>query len=190
MKNILSLKDLGRGRDCIIIGGGHSLVSIIWELLPKDIYIIATNTHYYKLADMIIYYDKDINQFYTENEPKPYQLLLGFRHSTKLDNTNKNCTHYYNYGNMVFGDSGYHALQFADQLFNFNNIYLAGYDYTTRGESYHHNEDKSDPEKMKRFKTWSIGKVLDKYNDIPWKNNIYNCNKDSELKTFKFKLPY
>jgi hypothetical protein len=190
VKSIKSLRGLGRGRKCLIIGGGVSLSELEFSLLPSDIYIISINNHCYKMADMIIYYDKDMREFHLENEPKPFQLLLGFRHSTKLDHTSKNCTHYYSYENMIFGDSGFHALQFADSIFNFKEIYLAGYDYYTTGRTYHHNEDVSDPDKMYRFNTWSIGKVLDKYSDIEWKNKIYNCNKLSKLTEFNYKLPY
>ena len=91
---------------------------------------------------------------------------------------------------MVFGDTGFHALQFADRIFNFSEIYIVGLDYMTHGNSYHFDEEESDPEKVKKFKEWSIDVVLDRYNDIQWRNNIYNCNKKSKLSLFPYGLPY
>lgn len=190
MKSVQTLKDIGRNRDCIIIGGGNSLNYLDLEKLPDDMYIISINNHYPELSDMIIYYDKDMQLELSKRILKPNQLLLGFKHSTKLDHTNVNCTHYYDYKDMIFGDSGFHAVQFADLIFNFKNIYLAGYDYQIKGSSYHHNEIESDHIKLARFQKWSIGKVLSKYKLMTWKNNIYNCYADSSLKVFKHKLPY
>ena len=190
MNHINTLKDLGRGRKCLIVGGGQSLNGFDWFSIPKDTYIICTNNHEIDYADMIIYYDKDMKEYYTNNNIKPFQLLLSFRHKKTLDYTCSNTTHYYTYDDMVFGDSGYHALQFADKIFNFKEIYLIGFDYTIKGGSYHHDEDISDPKKLERFKTWSIGRVLKQYTDTKWKNKIYNCNKYSAIDIFNYKLPH
>ena len=190
MNHINKLKDIGRDRSCLIIGGGHSVNDIDWSRIPDSMYIIGINGHYSYMADMIIYYDKDMQEYYRTRKLKPNQLLIGFKHRNSLDHTNDNCTHYYSYDDMVFGDSGFHALQFADGIFNFKDIYLTGFDYSTEGNSYHYNETESDPIKLDRFKKWSVGKVLAKYGDISWLHSVYNCNKKSKLEIFNFSLPY
>ena len=53
-----------------------------------------------------------------------------------------------------------------------------------------YDEDVSDEKKIKGFVRTSIKHVLPKYDTISWSNNIYNCNKESNLKRFKYKLPY
>ena len=91
------------------------------------------------------------------------------------------------YNDMVFGDTGFHSLQFADKIFNFSEIYLAGFDYYVCEKTYHHNESVSDEDKMNRFKNWSIGKVLCKYKEVEWSNKIYNLNKKSSIDIFPYK---
>jgi len=190
MRNIKTLRDIGKDRNCLIIGGGHSVNNLELSAIPRNMYVIVTNNHMLPHANMIVYYDKDMRDYFNKTKIMPNQLLVGFKHSDKIDHTSNNCTHYFNYESMVFGDSGFHALQFADQVFGFNNIYLSGYDYSVKGDSYHYNEDKSNKTKQDRFITWSIGKVLNQYNDIEWKNNIFNCNRNSALDIFKYGLPY
>jgi len=193
LKPLSTLRDLGRGRTCLIIGGGHSVNKIDFDKIPKDVYIISTNNHKYKMADMIVYYDKDMNEYFRNKILKPNQLLVGFQHSKKLNHTTDNCTHFYTYQDMIFGDTGYHCLQFADKIFRFDKIYLTGFDYTVSGDSYHYDEDVSDKKKLKTFKKWSIGKVLLRYNDVTWTNEIYNCNKvarKTDFDYFGYDLPY
>jgi len=188
MNHITELYNFGQGQDCLIIGGGCSLNDIDWQYIPDDLYVIATNNHCTHRADMIIYYDKDIRDHFNSVGIDGTQTLIGFKHKESLDHTCGRCDYYYTYNDMVFGDTGFHALQFADKIFNFNNIYLAGYDYYTEGVTYHANEVVSDEDKIDRFKKWSIGKVLDKYSTIAWKNNIFNLNPDSMLDVFNFSV--
>jgi hypothetical protein len=182
---------MGNGKRCLIIGGGHSLNEFEWSKLPNDLYIIATNCHMRGIANMIVYYDKDVNKYYKDKptEAPDGTLLVGFKH-----NSNKHvcerCDYYYNYNDILFGDSGFHCLQFADRIFNFNDIYLIGFDYYTLDASYHWNEKESETQAMVRFKTHSINKVRLMYNDFSWANNIYNCSEKSKLKTFTYGLPW
>ena len=182
MTHISQLQDIGLGKRCLIVGGGHSVRSINIDDYP-DCTIIGTNNHKHEQADIIVYFDKDINEYYDITEITPDQKLIGFKHK-QLDNTCSQCTHYYNYDDIVFGDTGFHTLQFADKIFNFSEIYLIGYDYSVFGNSYHHNETVSDIAKQDKFVNWSIGKVIDKYSEMEWDNKIVNLNPSSNLNIF------
>jgi hypothetical protein len=144
------------------------------------------------MADVIVYYDKDIRDYFEKHDISDETMLIGFRKEKghKLDYTCSKCTHYYHYQDMIFGDTGFHAVQFADRIFNFDQIYLIGLDYATNGKSYHHDEDESDPEALSKFQRWSVDIVLGRYKNIQWKHKIYNCSKESALEMFEYGLPY
>jgi hypothetical protein len=193
MKHISELLGIGEGKKCLIVGGGPSLNTFEWDKL-EDTYIICINDHFPQLADMIVYYDKDMRDYFKEYTIPDRTLLMGFRKNKddvcSIDHTCERCDYYYTYMDMEYGDSGYHTLQFADHILNFSEIYLIGLDYTTDGRSYHYNETESDPEKLEKFQKWSIEIVLKKYFNMDWTNDIYNCSRNSALDIFEYKLPW
>jgi hypothetical protein len=190
MKHISELSGLGEGQRCIIVGGGASVNTLEWEKLD-DIYVICTNDHYSQMANMIIYYDKDMKEHFENHDIADNTVLIGFKHrENSINHTCERCDFFYNYSDMVFGDTGFHTLQFADKIFNFDDIYLVGLDYNHNGQSYHYDESVSDPEKLKKFEMWSIDIVLGKYKNMTWNHNIYNCSNTSALDMFKYAKPY
>ena len=116
MKHISCLRDLGRNRTCVIIGGGESVNNFDFGML-SDQYIISLNNHMNQLADMIIYYDKTMKSYFNDHHIADRTFLVGFKHRESIDYTVDRCDYYYNYNDMVFGDSGFHALQFANNTF-------------------------------------------------------------------------
>lgn len=189
MEHINVLRGFGKGKRCLIIGGGHSLNEFGWTFLPSDFYIISINDHLNQMADMIIYYDRIMKKYFNVHHISPRTKLVGFKNNS-IDHTVPRCDYFYTYRDIEFGDSGYHALQMADGVLDFSEIFLVGYDYKVRGLSYHHNETVSDEKLMRKFTGHSIGRVLPKYSERKWQNQIFNCYKDSGLKKFKYKLPY
>jgi hypothetical protein len=189
MEHINTLLGFGKGKKCLIVGGGHSLNEFKFGFVHKDIYFICLNDHYSQMADMIIYYDRKMKKYFDKHFVSKGTKLVGFKNNT-IDHTVDRCDYFYTYKDIEFGDSGYHALQMADKIFDFSDIYLIGYDYKTRDKSYHYNEKVSDERLMRKFTGHSIGRVLPMYSKYKWQNRIYNCSKDSNLKLFKHKLPY
>jgi hypothetical protein len=193
MEHVSALANYGKGRRCLIVGGGHSLNEFRWDILPNNIYIICINNHLSQMADMIFYYDKGMKNYFMKHTIGDDTILIAHRKSedSTINSTIPRCNYYYNTINDVeFGDSGYMVLQLVDKVFKFEDVFLIGYDYKVKDRSYHHNETVSDEKKINGFVRTSIERVLPKYDTISWSNNIYNCNKDSNLKTFKYKLPY
>jgi hypothetical protein len=189
MKHINELKDIGKDKDCLIIGGGHSVNDFDFEKIPNDLYIISINNHMCQMANMIIYYDIDMMEYFDKHCIADNTILVGFQHD-KINHLCDKCSYYYTYDDIDFGDSGFHVLHFADKIFNFKKTYLIGYDYQVKGKSYHYDEELSDSTKQKNFICRSIDVVLPVYKTTKYNNKIYNCSKDSALKVFKCKLPY
>jgi hypothetical protein len=145
------------------------------------------------MANMIFYYDKAMKEYFMKHTISDNTKLVGFQKSPEstVNTTMDRCNYHYNTTSDVeYGDSGYMSLQLVDKVFNFNDIFLIGYDYKVKNNSYHHNETVSDDKKINGFVRTSIERVLPRYDTISWSNNIYNCNKDSNLKKFEYKLPY
>lgn len=184
----MSLRDMGKKLKCIIIGGGLSVLSFDFDRDLKDYYIICCNNHLNQMANMIIYYDSKFKEYFKTHFISRNTLLIGFKHKG-IDYTSERCDYYYTYNDIEFGDTGFHALQFADKVFNFKEIYLIGYDYYLEGKKYHVNDELDKKEDIAKFVTWSIGNVLSKYATYKWNNKIYNCNERSRIQKFKYKLP-
>ena len=190
MEHISKLKNIGVGKKCLLIGGGNSLNDFDWSKITEKYTVISTNAHLINLyADIAIYYDRTMQTYFMSHKIDDNITLIGFKNNT-IDYTCERCNYYYQYDDILFGDTGFHALQFADKIFAFDTIYLVGYDYKVIGATYHHDEIVSDPDKMRKFKTWSSGEVIKKYDEITWTKSIYNCSSVSSLKQFSFKLPY
>lgn len=187
MKHISDLLDIGKDKRCLIVGGGHSVNEIDFDEIPDDVVIIGTNRHKKDYADIIIYYDRDVMKYYRE-ECVPAEYMIGFKKSVRVDNTCPQCTHYYDLEQLgKCYDTGFHALFYADKVFNFTEIYLIGYDYKTTDKSYHYDEQKSDDYKMSCFKKHSIRVVLPEYKKEIWRNKIYNMTKNTDLRVFSYK---
>lgn len=184
MKHISDLADSGFAKRCLLVGGGHSINDFNFNDV-EDTVVICANSHKKEIADIIFYFDKNVNDYYIEHgdELSRHTILVGYINKG-IKNVCERCDYCYNYSDIVFGDTGFHMLQFADKLFNFSEIYLIGYDYTATHKSYHWNEEESHPKKMADFLKHSEN-VLPKYREIQWNNQIFNLSKDSRLDMFE-----
>lgn len=183
MKTVHELRDIGIGQRALIIGGGHSVNEIDFSTIPQDVTVFEINYPRINIPiDYSFYYDADIKQFWNDNKDKyPGRQIIGFiTHKGVSDFT-------YRFSDIVFGDSGFHCLQLCDSLFNFSEIFLIGYDYRVMGDSYHHNEKQSDPDKIMRFTKWSIGNVKEKYKLVKWRNEIHHLTENTDLNIFSKK---
>ena len=65
MKHINELMNFGFNKKCLLIGGGLSVMDINLSKIDRSIYTIACNKATFD-TDMIVYYDKDINEYYKQ----------------------------------------------------------------------------------------------------------------------------
>lgn len=199
MEHISVLQGFGKGKKCLIVGGGLSVRDFRFDLI-NGIYVICLNNHMSQLANMIIYSDTEMKKYFEKHVIGDDTVLVGYKYikpnGSEIDRTCERVNYYYGHQDIDFGDTGYHALQIVDRVFNFNKIYLTGYDYYIGDKTYHHDEDISDFNKIKKFIKHSIGiglksnSVLDKYSGLKLKNKVYNCNKKSAIKCFSYGVPY
>lgn len=188
MNHINELKGIGVGRKCLLIGNGFSADpnNFPWNRLG-DVYKIGMNKTDIDKVDMIVYYDRDMAEYYTENELPERIKLVGYKHRA-IDRTCPRCNYYYTKDDILFGDTGFHLLQMADRIFQFDEINLVGYDYNFDPDTYHWNEKDSDRQKLVRFAKHAI-RVVQRYYKVYWKHKVYNLGRKdlSALEAFEYK---
>ena len=184
-KSVTELTGIGTGKKCIIYGGGTSLDDFPKADFP-DYVKISTNQHRWEQADIIVYYDPDIQEFYTTKQLKPNVKLIGFHVNEACTRLAPTCTHHYGLDDAGLGDTGYITMQLADRIFNFSTIYLAGFDYYTVGGIYHESETPGGD--CSKFERMSINVVLPLYHKYKPTNVIYKCNSKSLL-PFQYGTP-
>jgi hypothetical protein len=183
--SVRELQNIGVGKKCIIYGGGTSL-----DDFPKheyrDCVKISTNQHRWEQADIIVYYDPDLQAFYSDKTLRDGVKLIGFYVNSGCDRLCKTCTHHYGLDDAMRGDTGFITMQLADRIFNFSVIYLAGFDYYTVGGRHH--ESRTPGGDCAKFEKMSIGVVLPLYHKYTPHNSIFKCNEKSPL-PFEHRMP-
>lgn len=138
--------------ECLIVGNGlsaeHFNVGPFREFC--DIWSCNEALDY---ADLWVYYDKNMQEYFRDFD-KGHGGLCGYRYK-KIDHTSPNCDYYYGHDDIVFGDTGFHSLQFADKM-GYKKIYLIGIDYTCDLDRYHYKDRVSDADNLFRFLKASI----------------------------------
>jgi hypothetical protein len=166
------LSGIGTGKRCVIIGGGESKNHFDIAHLDYSFDIISCNLHGIDRCRMMIFHDKEIADAIPRIQILP-EYIIGSKQNVTLG-----CTHEYLASDITtgadvdFGDTGYHALQMADRIFNYSEIYLVGFDYITGEYSYHWDELMSNERKLSDFRKHSIGVVLPKFKAYQPKNKV------------------
>ncbi len=167
MKHISELKDYGKGKTALLIGGGPSAANI-----PDmgDIRINANYPYHGKPVDFMCYYDETLRG---QTKDLDYTFkVIGFRRSVpkpQITFTPK-CDYWAQiHEDVKFVDSGHHCLQIATRWMNFDKIYLIGYDYTHQEGEVHYYKPDDDFDYMARYEAYLFTKALRK-----WK--YPNCN--------------
>lgn len=204
------ISDIPKQGDCLIIANGRSSEKIKWERLRKDLTIIGINRNSYEIkVDYIIYFDSKIYG----HDPKEYYKYI--HKDIKLigskENVTERCNYYYTFNDIVFSDSGSHAIQIMK---GFDNIYLLGYDYDRDKKKHYYDDINLTDNECYYCDMWlnrSIHKYYKPYckctNEVLFnmsrdKRGVYNCkckeknifgrnifnlNSESKLKIFPYK---
>ena len=215
MKHITELKNGGRDRQCLIVGGGHSVADFPFFRLPHNITVIGLNYHDpvfiihnadFKL-DYVIYIDNDFKQImgqtgYPDNI-RGNAKLIGYKSKRKheINKISDRCNYYYDDETIdINGIQSvlYYALQIANDIMRFDKIFLIGIDNKfVSGES-HYWHDKI----LGNTKTMEITpqqkQLMSKHMHMTYKlfarktnyNNVYNCNPDSNVDCWPYGVPW
>ncbi len=182
MKSIRDLHGKGVGKKCMIVGGGHSAKG--WLDNTEDMFVISCNAHAIDYCHLVIFHDqragdKIAGHILPEICVTSHLLAERYKwiiHVYKASDTIADST-----ADIDFGDTGFHAIQIADRIMNFDEIHLYGLDYYVRGDSYHFDEENSDKVLLDKFVEHSIGRVapkINRYNNI---SKIYTASDSGML---------
>lgn len=182
MKHIKELQGIGKGKKCLLAGNGISAEKYNYSDFQGD--IIGMNKTPVK-CKYLVYYDNKMKDYYASVKIDNDIMLIGYNHKN-INYLCDRCNYYYTYDDIVFGDTGFHVLQFADSIFEYDEIYLIGYDYECNLTRHHFTEETTELKEIFYFLKWSIH-VIQRYYQYQWKHRIYNLNERSALKAFPFK---
>lgn len=130
MTHISDLRGIGIGKTALLIGGGPSSANI-----PKigDIRINCNFPFHGERVDYVVYYD-EIVESQIRDYPKNYKSI-GFEKLGQKPNADYYATIH---EDIDFLDTGFHTLQIATKIMQFDQIFLIGYDYKRINDKQHY----------------------------------------------------
>ena len=204
MDSVLALKDIGVGKDVLIIAGGTSVKNFRFDKL-KDVLYFGVNFQFLNLTDYGQYVKLDY-QLYTDKAFSDLSINMDFG-NTKLighkpirpNDSNllsKKADYWFNKTIIkTERDSCYYAIEICHDIMNFDNIYIIGLDayknwhfhywldeFVMNDISYSLQENQKKMIEKVQFK-----KMLKYYKELKDYKNVYNLNPNSKIKVFPFK---
>lgn len=209
MKSVRMLKDVGIGKDCLIIGGGMSVKDFDFSKLP-DMKIMCINNAVPEgmKIDYLVYRDCCFIDVLKAMDLGNVKNIICFRSSFFNKGLNFQGEVYgYTHSDLsqkiVIKDSdntGIKGLVIAKQIMNFDKIYLIGFDFNTlmvdgKKQSHFYGDEVGHGKKyyeqnhlnshLKR-----LPQMIEEFNRIRDTKNIFNCNKHSALTLFQHAMPF
>lgn len=194
---ISALKDVGKGKESLIIGGGESVKDFDFSRVPEMIRIVVNDTvHLNTRVDFNIYRDLSYKERLIK---RGRRLLKGVKIIGHTNHLVPWADYQYDWNaiGINFIHTGADAVFIADRIMGFKRVYLIGFDYTSKGKAVHYygNDDpKSDYYKSERdrriFRRALFKNGLKDFDRVDWNGHIYNCSKISKLTKFEHKLPW
>lgn len=200
MQWIETLKDIGKGNKCLIIGGGLSVQDFDFNKVPEAYGRICVNNAFVDgvRIDYLVYNDNSAVRLL-----KKIKLPEGVKVIGEANNPCPLADYYFR--NESFNcesrdNTGLKAIMIAKNLMNFDEIYLIGFDFHTKEingkkQSHFYGDEYGEHKKYPEFQQVQdhfnhLPKMLAQFDRFPDMDNIYNCYKESSLKKFPYKLLY
>lgn len=201
MQRITQLENIGSGMDCIVIGGGMSALEIDYEKCKHcDKIVVNDNIPKNVSPDYIVYNDINFISALRSKELYKKAVIISY--------VNAQCeeVHYtyrlpdfsrYGFNILDFHNTGLKSVIIAKFILGYDTVYMTGFDYTTvNGVSHHIGDDFGEGTKYPTRENLEghykrLDPMLAEWDvwTLPV-DGVYNCNPDSSLKKFEFKLPY
>ncbi len=200
MRSVNDIRNIGKDKNCLIIGGGLSVNNFDFSKLPNDYITIAVNNALPKdvRIDYIVYNDANFLRIIKDLNLNDHTKVIG------SDSSPFPGIHYYFRNEQISclgsDNTGLRALMIARDVFCCKEIYLIGFDFHTRiikgQEQSHFYGDKFG--KTEKYPTYQqvkdhfkrLNVFIEQFDRIQDISNIYNCYEESSLKKFPYKLPY
>lgn len=197
MQWIESLKDIGKGRKCLIIGGGLSVKDFDFNGLDEVIKICINNAFADTRIDYLVYNDGSFVKYMKNNSIPEGIKIIG-----EANNPYPVTDYYYRNNHIQCtsrDNTGLKALMIAKTIMNFDEVYLIGFDFHTREvngkrQSHFYGDEYGKHKKYPEYQQVNdhfiqLPKMLEQFNRIPEMKNVYNCYKESSLKRFPYGMP-
>jgi len=200
MREVKELKDFGKGKKLLLIGGGPSVRDFSYNVGYDYTMVVNDTVHLPVKTDFNIYQDISyagrLNERMLKKQVDREMITIG-HWSNALPNTNYGYDHN-QIGGTNFRHTGAYALAIADSIMNFDIIYLIGFDYNTddNGSIHYYSKGttesdyyKNDMDAMMTKRAFLKNAVHDFNIYSKWSyDRIYNLNPKSRLKKFQFKV--
>lgn len=214
MKSVRTLKDIGRGKICLLIGGGMSVDDFEFSKLPPDTVKMCINNAVPEGVeiDYLVYRDCCFIDVLKEMSAKGQLLhvknIICFRSTFYNKDLNYKGDFYgFTHSDLsqkeVINDNdntGIKGLVIAKRIMGFDRVYLIGFDFTTqtvdgKKQSHFYGDEvghgKKYYEQMHLDSHYDrLPQMIGEFNRIKDVEGIYNCNKNSALTLFPYAMPF
>lgn len=196
MQWIEIMTGIGIGRKCLIIGGGLSVKDFDFTGLDNVVKICINNAFANTKIDYLVYNDNAFVRWWKANSIPEGIKVIG-----EANNPYPKTDYYFrneNIGCVSRDNTGLKAIMIAKKIMNFDEIYLIGFDFHTKEingkkQSHFYGDEYGENKKYPEFQQVQdhykhLPKMLEQFDRFPDMQGIYNCNEDSSLKKYPYKL--
>lgn len=201
--NVWDLKNIGKGKNCLIVGGGMSVLDMDFSLVPDTTVVIAINDSAVSLIEKKIKVDYTVyNDYHFLNRVNLKELSEKSIVICTNPDYSKTGVSYKCYAsffkelglNLIDGEAntGAKAIVIANKVMNFDNIYLIGFDCNLKRnrenvmQSHFHGDEKLG-DLLRSHVSDLTGRFIKEFNYLSLHvKNVYNLNRDSAIKCFPF----
>jgi len=207
-ESILKLKDFGIGKDVLIVAGGTSVKEFRFNNLRTDIILFGINFQFLnktiygknKILDYLLYTDKSFSDLSPQLDLQTTKLI-GHK-PTRLNDANllsEKAAYWFNETIIkTERDSCYYAIQICRDIMKFNEVYIIGLDGYLKNGIIHYWGDKFELNETeykihpneKKMNEMQLERMKKYYCELPDYRNVYNCNQNSLINAFPYKLPW
>lgn len=209
MKSVRLLKDLGRGKDCLIIGGGMSVKDFDFSKLPKDMIVLCINNAVPDNVniDYLVYCDCCFIDVLKQLDLSRIKNIISFK-DTYYNRLNfKGEIFVYSHCDLsqkvVINDSdntGIKGIVIAKHIMQFDKVYLIGFDFKIeiidgKKQSHFYGDEVGKDKKYYEINHLNshykrLPQMVKEFDRLKNVDNIFNCNKNSALTLFSYALPF
>lgn len=210
MKTVRILKDIGIGKECLIVGGGMSVNDFDFNKLSSNMVTMCINDAVPAdvKIDYLVYRDCCFIDVLKGMDLSNVKNIICYRSAFQKKGIDFDGEYYgYSHSDLsqknVIKDSdntGIKGLVIAKHIMNFDKVYLIGFDFTTemvdgKKQSHFYGDEVGHDKKYyeqnhlnSHYKR--LPSMVNEFKRIKNIDNIFNCNKTSALKLFRYALPF